>query len=286
MACEYDCIVVDRGIFTHILVGTDGSARAEDAVRQGARLASITRASLEVLFVIDTGRPHDEDLRPITEAAIAKATTAAEEAGVEPGTRIVAGDPAARLIAEAHERRTDLICVGQDAGLTTRPPRIGRVASRVLREAPCSVLVGRSIGPSFPSRIVCAIDGSEDSADLAAFAVSMAAAEAETRLVHVIPVFRSRTRGRKVIESLASRELERATSAATARDAFQTREVVRGRPERRLVSMTKRDGSDLLVVGHRGVSGIQRLMLGSVSEYCAYNASCSVLVSRPQPTRA
>lgn len=277
--------MVDRGIFTHILVGTDGSARAEDAVRQGARLASITGASLEVLFVIDTGRPHDEDLRPITEAAIAKATTAAEEAGVEPGTRIVAGDPAARLIAEAHERRTDLICVGQDAGLTTRPPHRW-VASRVLREAPCSVLVGRSIGPSFPSRIVCAIDGSEDSADLAAFAVSMAAAEAETRLVHVIPVFRSRTRGRKVIESLASRELERATSAATARDAFQTREVVRGRPERRLVSMTKRDGSDLLVVGHRGVSGIQRLMLGSVSEYCAYNASCSVLVSRPQPTRA
>jgi nucleotide-binding universal stress UspA family protein len=94
-------------------------------------------------------------------------------------------------------------------------------------------------------------------------------------------VFRSWTRGRRLIESLASRELERARSAATARDAIQTRDVVRGRPERRLVNMTKRDGSDLLVVGHRGVSGVHRLMLGSVSEYCAYNAPCSVLVSRP-----
>jgi nucleotide-binding universal stress UspA family protein len=278
--------VIDRGIFTHILVGTDGSARAEGAVRQGARLASITAASLEVLFVIDTGRPHDEDLRPVAEAAIAKATTLAEEAGVEPDTRIVAGDPAARLIAEADERRADLICVGPDAGLITRPPRIGRVASRVLREAPCSVLVGRSIGRRFPSRIVCGIDGSEDSADLAAFAVSIATdVQAEIRLVHVIPVFRSRARGRRLIESLSSPELDSSTGAATAHDVVQTREVARGRPERRLVNMTKRDGSDLLLVGHRGVRGAHRLVLGSVSEYCAYNAPCSVLVSRPPDLR-
>jgi nucleotide-binding universal stress UspA family protein len=270
--------VIDRGVFTHVLVGTDGFARAEGAVRQGARLASITEASLEVLFVIDTGRPHSEDLRPVAESAIAKATTLAGEAGVKPDTRIVAGDPAARLIAEADERRADLICVGPDAGLTTRPPRIGRVASRVLREAPCSVLVGRSTGRRFPSRIVCGIDGSEDSADLAAFAVSIAAAaQAAIRLVHVIPVFQSRTRGRRLIQGLTSPELDR----ATARDVAHTREVARGHPERRLVNMTKRDESDLLVVGHRGLSGLHRLMLGSVSEYCAYNAPCSVLVSRP-----
>ena len=250
------------------------------------RLASITAASLEVLFVIDTGRPHDEDLRPVAEAAIAKATNLAEEAGVEPDTRIVAGDPAATLIAEVDERRADLVCVGPDAGLTTRPARIGRVASRVLREAPCSVLVGRPIGNRFPSRIVCGINGSEDSADLAAFAVSIAAAaQADIRLVHVIPVFQSRARGRMLIEGMTSPELDRATGAATARDVVQTREVATGRPERRLVNMTKRDGSDLLVVGHRGVSGVHRLMLGSVSEYCAYNAPCSVLVSRPPDLR-
>jgi nucleotide-binding universal stress UspA family protein len=281
VACEYDCVVIERGIFRRILVGTDGSARAEDAVRQGARFASITQASLEVLFVIDTGRPHDEDLGPISEAAIRRARILAEKAGIEPDTRIVAGDPAERLTAEVADRRADLICVGPDAGLTTRPPRIGRVASRVLREAPCSVLVGRSIARSFPSRIVCGIDGSEDSADLAAFAMSIAAAaQAAIRLVHVIPLFQSRSAGRKLIEALTSPEFDRMTGDGSASDVVQTREVARGRPERRLVNMTKRDGTDLLVVGHRGVSGLHRLMLGSVSEYCAYNAACSVLVSR------
>jgi nucleotide-binding universal stress UspA family protein len=139
-------------------------------VAQAARLASMTAASLEILFVIDTGRPHDEDLKPVADAALAKATTLANEAGVEPDARIVAGDPAAKLMVEADERRADLMCVGPDAGLVASPPRIGRVASRVLREAPCSVLIARSIGTDFPNRIVCGIDGSEDSADLAAFA--------------------------------------------------------------------------------------------------------------------
>lgn len=271
-----------RGVFTGILVGTDGSSRAERAVAQAARLASMTAASLQILFVIDTGRPHDEDLKPVADAALAKATTLANEAGVEPDARIVAGDPAAKLMVEADERRADLMCVGPDAGLVASPPRIGRVASRVLREAPCSVLIARSIGTDFPNRIVCGIDGSEDSADLAAFAVAIAAAaQAEVRLVHVIPAFQSRTRGRTLIEGLTSPELERLMGEATARGVVPVRDVARGRAERRLVRMTRRDGSDLLVVGHRGVSGVHRMLLGSVSEYSAYKAPCSVVVSRP-----
>lgn len=278
---EYDRSVTERGVFSVILVGADGSPGAESAVAQAVRLASMTAASLEVLFVIDTGRPHNEDLKAVADAALAKATALANAAGVEADTRVVAGDPAARLMAEADGRRADLICVGPDAGLVGGPPRIGRVASRVLREAPCSVLVARSIDTDFPTRILCGIDGSADSADLAAFAVAIATtAQAEIRLVHVIPMFRSRTRGRRLIEGLASSELERSIGEAAARDVVQVRDVASGRAERRLVQMAKRHVSDLLMVGHRGVSGVHRVLLGSVSEYCAYNATCSVLVSR------
>jgi nucleotide-binding universal stress UspA family protein len=37
-------------------------------------------------------------------------------------------------------------------------------------------------------------------------------------------------------------------------------------------------GTIRLVVGHRGVN---RVLLGSVSEHCAEHAPCSVLVARP-----
>jgi nucleotide-binding universal stress UspA family protein len=55
-----------------------------------------------------------------------------------------------------------------------------------------------------------------------------------------------------------------------------------GRPENALVEVARRDAADLVVVGHRGISGIQRLLLGSVGEHVTSHAPCSVLVVRPE----
>ncbi|GFQ02486.1 universal stress protein a-like protein [Phtheirospermum japonicum] len=38
---------------------------------------------------------------------------------------------------------------------------------------------------------------------------------------------------------------------------------------------------DLLVVGSRGLGQIKRAFLGSVSDYCAHQAKCAVLVVKP-----
>jgi nucleotide-binding universal stress UspA family protein len=40
------------------------------------------------------------------------------------------------------------------------------------------------------------------------------------------------------------------------------------------------------VVGHRGVAGVTRVLLGSVSEHVTTHARCSVLVARPRPGSA
>ena len=39
--------------------------------------------------------------------------------------------------------------------------------------------------------------------------------------------------------------------------------------------------ADLLVVGARGRGGLERLVLGSVSQHCAHHAHCPVLIMRP-----
>ena len=268
-------------LFTGIIVGTDGSERADAAVLQGARFASMSEARLGILYVIDTGRPLDQGDEPRPEEALARAMVLAEKASATADARMVSGDPAVMLLEEANEKGVDLLCVGSDAGLM-RGPRIGRVASRVLREASCSVLVARSSEADFPSRMVCGIDGSDVSANVAAVGVAIAAAaQAQIQLVHAIPFFEPRARRRIRFEALSSLELEQSLIAAKAGGVVPSHAVVRGRADRAPVKVTKRSRSDLLAVGRRGMSGTQRMLLGSVSQYCARKATCSVLVSHP-----
>ncbi|HSJ50267.1 MAG TPA: universal stress protein, partial [Actinomycetota bacterium] len=174
-----------------ILAGADGSERSLEGVRQAARLAAITSANLEIVHVVDTGRPHGDDVERGAEDLLRRAAALAAELGVVADTRILAGDPHAVLVGEAGEEEVDLLCLGPDAGLIGAALRIGQVAAHVLREAPCSVLIARRDGAEFPQRVTCGVDGSDASADTAAFAAGLAAAaNSELRVLHVIPVFR------------------------------------------------------------------------------------------------
>ncbi len=273
---------------TRVLVGTDGSQRAEEAVRQAARIATAAGASLVIAFVIDTGHPRRDDAETEAEAALARATEIASTQGADATRRVLAGEPSLVLLEEAEEHAVDLVALGPDAGILGGAIRVGRVAAHALRHASCSVLLAREAGPTFPRRIRCGIDGSPGSADTAALAAGIAATTgAELRLQHVIPVFR----GDNAEWTLGSDEesppeVEPAVGAARALGVEPVREMAMGRPEHALVETARRDEVDLLVVGHRGLSGVTRVLLGSVSEHVAHHAHCSVLVARLERTVA
>lgn len=271
--------------FGRILVGTDGSSRAEVAVHQGARLAKLTGVRLEVIYVIDSGHSHAEDLEAAATGALEEAGRIASVEHAEADVRILAGDPAEGLARESEEHGVGLICVGPDAGLLERQFPLGRVAAHVLRVAPCSVLIAREGSERFPSSIVCGVDGSERSVETARLAATIAkAAGVELRLVHVIPVFRGHNEEWEVGpgEEIPA-EIAPAIAAARSRGIEPKAEMAMGRPENALVEVAKRDGADLVVVGHRGISGMARRLLGSVSEHVAAHAGCSALVARPGP---
>ena len=139
----------------------------------------------------------------------------------------------------------------------------------------------RRAEPNFPSRIGCAVDGSEASVDTALAAAALAAATgAELRLVHVVPVFRGHnTEWTLRADEASPPELEPSVAAAVSLGVTPIREMAMGRPERALVAAAEREAVDLMVVGHRGIRGVRRV-LGSVSEHVSHHAPCSVLVVR------
>ena len=114
---------------------------------------------------------------------------------------------------------------------------------------------------------------------LAAAALA-AATGAELRLVHVVPVFRGHnTEWTLGADEASPPELEPSVAAAVSLGVTPIREMAMGRPERALVAAAEREAVDLMVVGHRGIRGVRRV-LGSVSEHVSHHAPCSVLVVR------
>jgi nucleotide-binding universal stress UspA family protein len=53
---------------------------------------------------------------------------------------------------------------------------------------------------------------------------------------------------------------------------------ISGSPGRRICNFAKTWQADLIVVGHRGRSGLSEIILGSVSNYVLHHAPCSVLI--------
>ncbi|MCA8996714.1 MAG: universal stress protein [Planctomycetaceae bacterium] len=82
-----------------------------------------------------------------------------------------------------------------------------------------------------------------------------------------------RAKGNEILEAAKGRCQEWAGSVSTL--------LLDGHPARELVLAAEQQGVDAVVLGARGVSGIRRFLLGSVSENVAKHAKCSVLVVRP-----
>jgi nucleotide-binding universal stress UspA family protein len=87
-----------------------------------------------------------------------------------------------------------------------------------------------------------------------------------------------------VLNARAVRTAKRQANAAVAeleRAGWRARAMVRlGQPLPELVDAVAETGAKLLVLGARGVGGIERLLLGSVAEGALDHAPVSVLIVR------
>jgi nucleotide-binding universal stress UspA family protein len=136
-----------------IVVGTDGSKTAEEAVRQGIDLASREGARLhlvaaypdpQVLREKFTGGATTQpvDLRGVAIGVLKRAEHGVPK-GVELETYAREGDPADVIIQVANEQEADLIIVGSSGLTGIRRFLLGSVSSKVSHHAPCSVMIVR-----------------------------------------------------------------------------------------------------------------------------------------------
>ncbi|HEX3173770.1 MAG TPA: universal stress protein [Solirubrobacterales bacterium] len=146
-------------MFSRIVVGTDGSDTAAEAVRQAVDLAKIAGATVSIVSAYQPvskrrlegeqqGVPADvqyeigprEDVNLVLDAVAASA----RKEGVEVQTHPVEGDPAEAILNVAEETDADLIVVGNKGMTGARRFLLGSVPNNVSHHAPCSVMIVRT----------------------------------------------------------------------------------------------------------------------------------------------
>ena len=146
-------------MFDRIVVGTDGSETANEAVRQATELAKAVGSSIDLVSAyepVSSARLREEaqqvpkdmewmvNPREDVDATLKAAAEQIEEAGVEVHTHAREGDPADAILDVAEERKTDLINVGNKGMTGAKRFLLGSVPNKVSHHAPCSVLIIRT----------------------------------------------------------------------------------------------------------------------------------------------
>jgi nucleotide-binding universal stress UspA family protein len=133
----------------NILVPIDGSGNSILASKQAAELAKIMGAKLTVLHAIDiplqfrTEIGYKDDLKEEGKKILEKVKEHLAEYNISYFEKIVLGNPAQVIIEEAKEGY-DLVVIGNRGLGTVEGWVMGSVSQRVVRHAPCPVLVIKS----------------------------------------------------------------------------------------------------------------------------------------------
>jgi nucleotide-binding universal stress UspA family protein len=146
-------------MFSSIVVGSDGSDTANQAVRQAVELARAVGASLELVSAYEPvseqrlaeerrAAPADVQWaigpREEVDATLEAAATVARDASVPVAVYAREGDPADAILDVAEEQKADLIVVGNKGMTGAKRFLLGSVPNKVSHHAPCSVLIIRT----------------------------------------------------------------------------------------------------------------------------------------------
>ena len=148
----------------------------------------------------------------------------------------------------------------------------------------------------FPTTILVATDGSEEAALALTTAADLSkSTNSELHVAYVFPTAVQRPFPNPVLARPADEmehELEEAMHQAQEFLDKQVEKVkgegvevaethlVRGRPDREIVHLSEEIGAGLIVMGSRGLGGVRRALMGSVSDSVVRHAHCPVLIVR------
>lgn len=265
-----------------ILLASNATSRSSLALSAARFIASDRLKQLEIVQIVDPNKSR-EDATGLLE----KLETTVQDKLPDLNTTItltVRGYPeylddeeagrAQAIHDVAQEKAIDLIVLGRHSQTTSKRRFMGTMSARLLEKPGCPVVVAVNDPPRPYKHIGIAVDFSTASHALVK-AVSTLLPRGQVSLIHILSEDAADVKEQaKAGLSTIAADLE-----ASGFDVKQRFGI--GRPGHALNAIVRNGDIDILVLGTHGRTGIQKALLGSVSQELIDNPPCDVLAVNP-----
>ncbi len=288
----------------HILCATDFGPGATEAIWQATSIARAHGSTLSILHVHPSPlrtyplfpQLHQRELEELPVLLQRVRDSMAEriveaDGSTQPAVNVevAAGVPYAEIVKFAGNREADLVVLGATSIPFPGEQRLGSVAAKVLRYAPCPVLLARTSPATL--KVLAATDLSDPSYP----AIVTAYQEARSRdgkliVIHnvdspdsAVPWGSLGKADSEQTRQLRSSAHDHLLAVMRQLEIDAIHEVTFGPAANSIVRLADELPAELIVIGAAGRSGLKGAFLGSVAEDVARLAICSVLAVRLNP---
>jgi len=281
MSADQPCPVAKM---ERLLVASDGSEFSEGAIREALNLAKTCSSKLYVISVAQ-----EPDIREFADsyplAAVEKLEKAVREhlesvqerAGKEGvSCEIILGRgpvPSKLIIEEAAKNNVELIIMGRHGRTGLTRIMMGSVTAKVIGDAPCKVMIVPRFSRISLEKILVPTDGSLYSEIATREAVSIAKRVGSSLIA--LSVYK-RDENFKLAEASVGMVKEVAEREGIKIETL----TLKGEPHEVIVDTVEKKKAGFMVVGSHGRTGLQRLLMGSVTERLIGYAGCPILIVR------
>jgi nucleotide-binding universal stress UspA family protein len=308
-------------MFKQILVPLDGSTRAEQALLVAARIARAANGSIVLMrvanFPMDYGGGYTQTPL-LTEQVIEteldnvddylkKIATSDALAGISIKTEAMFGQPLQDILAVVESRRVDLVVICSHGRTGLKRWALGSIAQALAHQSPVPLLVLREGGQvsaigsgarTYPVCALVALDGSPfaETALIPAANLVAALAAPDQGVLHLAQVVthvgdEAQQKAKKYITDVAEqlqqklKKLNLSITWSLLRDRDIAGAIV-DLTEHSEVKTTAEQiyGCDLIAMSTHGRGGLERLMMGSITERVLHATKLPMLIVRPQRT--
>ena len=273
-----------------LLVATDGSKFSKSAIREAINLAKTCSSELIAVSVVKTNVEFEDLVPQVVEKAerevrehLESIKNKALKEGVDCEIVIHRSEESFRdIVNDAAKNKVDMIIIGTHGRTGLKRLMMGSVTAKVIGHAPCKVMVVPLNAKIECKNILIATDGSRYS-DVAAFEAIGIAKRCGGSLIVISVAFSDKeiALAEDDEEIILAKDNVKKIMELAEKEGIKTEGLtVKGEPYEAIIKTAKQKQVDLIVVGSHGRTGIERLLMGSVTERVIGHSESAVLVVR------